>query len=467
MLNRNHKLSRSLIKNYIFFSLTVGLVVSVLYPLFYVQVKGRLVDPTIPQLKASALIRQGCAPPSSGVIQSLGGWIKTLDENLRVVAVIGMDTDQRIGYSEQQLYQLFYDQEGAGEYYSLAPFQTAEGKTYQCLVHIPDGNATKEIRINKTPSYQLKTAAELGVGALALFLLLFALNVYLYSKWTARRITNPLEAIAGGIASMTAGNYRTRLAFKADFELAQIQDRFNFMAGQLDQVEQEKRTMEENRRRMLVDISHDLKTPITTIQGYAKALQLGFADTEEKRQKYLTYILTKANFVTALIEDIFALSKLESPDYRVEPEPSNLAESVREIAAHYYDQFEEKGIALHLHIPERKIMIDIDRKLMYRAISNIILNALKHNPSGTDVWLELADQGSAVQVTVADNGAGIPEHLKETLLQPFTRGDQARKSDGGTGLGLAIARQVMEKHGGTLLLDTDGGITAFRLVLKR
>ncbi|WP_010498770.1 ATP-binding protein [Paenibacillus elgii] len=466
VLNRTNNIFNSLIKNYVFFSLTVGIIVSVLYPFFYAQVKEELVDPIVPQLKASEIVRQDDHDIPSKTVESFGGWIKTLDENLRVIDIKGMDTDRQNKYTEQQLLRMFYDRKESADYYSLAPFQTPEGKTYYRLIYAPERNVTKEIRINKTVDFQIKTIARLVAEILIVFLLLFAVNVYLYSRWTARKITNPLEVIASGIKNMAAGRYQTRLSFKADYELAQIQETFNFMAEKLDQAEREKQTMEENRRRMLVGISHDLKTPVTTIQGYAQALQSGLVKTEEHQQKYLTYILNKANFVTSLIDDVFELSKLESPDYRVHAELADLSELVREIAASCYDIFIEKGVFLDLCIPEREMMLRFDKKLMYRAISNILLNALKHNPSGTDVWLQAEAVEAYVYVHIIDNGTGIPEDLKETIFQPFTRGDHARRSDGGTGLGLAIAKQIVEKHGGELLLDTSHRKTAFRVKLK-
>ncbi|MEK3914221.1 sensor histidine kinase [Paenibacillus sp. FSL H7-0331] len=104
---------------------------------------------------------------------------------------------------------------------------------------------------------------------------------------------------------------------------------------------------------------------------------------------------------------------------------------------------------------------------MQRAISNLLANALLHNPPGTEVVIRLEDTAAAVRLAVIDNGIGISDRLKELIFDPFVRGDTARQGDGGTGLGLAIAKQTLELHGGELNLDTSNGRPAFELVLYR
>jgi len=300
-----------------------------------------------------------------------------------------------------------------------------------------------------------------------LFIVLFGINVFVYSRLTAVRLTNPLSAIATSIRNVAGGRYNDRLHFEANYELAQIQESFNEMAEKLDKAEAEKKLLEESKQRMLVHISHDLKTPITTIQGYAKALQLGMIDDEAKKQRIVKLIHDKTQLVAELIDDVFELSKLESPDYPIVKEASDLAEFIREMAVDYYDLFEEKHCAFECDIPSHEVIVPFNKKLLYRAISNLLANALKYNPLETLVQLTLYDCDTEVRIVVADNGVGIPDHLRDRVFDAFTRGDAARKSDGGTGLGLTIARHIVEKHGGELVLNTDGGMTQFELTLLK
>ncbi|RCX16687.1 signal transduction histidine kinase [Fontibacillus phaseoli] len=308
---------------------------------------------------------------------------------------------------------------------------------------------------------------EITLGWLLLALALFVLNVWIYSLWTAKRITTPLEQIAAAIQDMSRGQYQRRLGDQAGFEFSLIQQQFNEMAEKLETATAENLRLENSKQRMLVNLSHDLKTPITTIQGYAKALQLGIVENEEERSKYLELIYNKSILVTSLIEDIFSLSKLDSPDYPLEKTSGDLAELIRELAAETYEQFTDKGLPLNLRLPRRKVTFTFDGKLMRRTISNLLTNALLYNPPGTEVIIQLSETDHEVWLDVIDNGVGIPDELKEVIFDPFVRGDASRRSDGGTGLGLAIAKTTVELHGGRLTLDNSPGNTAFQIVLPK
>jgi signal transduction histidine kinase len=296
----------------------------------------------------------------------------------------------------------------------------------------------------------------MALQALLLFLALFAITVYVFGRWTASRLTTPLSSIADGIRNIASGHFHKRLNFEASYELAQIQDDFNDMAERLERMEREKRELSESKQRMLIDISHDLKTPMTTIQGYIEAMEVGLVDSEERRQKILRLISDKANLMSELIDGIFELSKLDSPDYPFAVEASDISEFTREIAAEYYEVFEEQKFHFQYDIPDGQIIVPFNKTWLYRAVSNILSNAIQYNPPGTTVELKLAATGGGVEIHITDDGIGIPDVMKETIFDAFVRGDQARKSDGGTGLGLAIAKQVVEKHGGNITLITNG-----------
>ncbi|OKP89049.1 two-component sensor histidine kinase [Paenibacillus sp. P32E] len=306
---------------------------------------------------------------------------------------------------------------------------------------------------------------ELTLPMLLLLLALFGMSIYIYGLWTAKRVTRPLEHIAEAIERMGKGQYNERLLITGDYEFSVIQHRFNEMAESLEQAEKENRRLQEGKQRMLADLSHDLKTPITTIQGYAKAFQLGLVDNEEKKERYLQLMYNKATLVTELIDDLFRLSKLERTEYPVLLEQGDLAELLRKIAADYYDPFEEKGMAMEMDIPPGEVLANYDSALMGRAIGNLLSNVLLHNPEGTEVYIALEELADEVVITVQDNGVGISDELKDVIFEPFVRGDAARPGDGGTGLGLAITKQIMELHRGVLRLDNRNGLTVFGLVV--
>ncbi|WP_454052742.1 sensor histidine kinase [Clostridium sp. Marseille-Q7071] len=285
-----------------------------------------------------------------------------------------------------------------------------------------------------------------------IFLLTFIINVILFSLWTSKKISKPLGKITEGMSKMSEGNYDTKIEFYAEREFAVIRDTFNFMAEKLKVMEREKKELEDRKTRMLVDLSHDIKTPITTIQGYSKALSEGLIEDEDKKIRYYNTIFNKAGRVSELTDDLFEFVKLESVDYKLLITKTDYVEFVRKIIVDHYEEIEEKGFELDLRFPEKEILLGFDTKLISRAISNIIENALKYNPDGIKLRIEIIEEYDKVILEIGDNGIGIPENIKNRIFDAFVRGEESRKDDGGTGLGLAISKMIIERHGGQLRL---------------
>ncbi|MBC6972431.1 HAMP domain-containing histidine kinase [Bacillus sp. Xin] len=466
-MNDKNKIFNTLIKTYVFFSLTLGISVVVLLVILNFQMKQKFENTVLSNLRATEIVRQNYSDIPTDAIESFNGWIEILDENLHVVYIKGKKQDNSFAYTEKELNSLFYDQKENPYHTSLAPFKTKDGKMAYCLIKIPKTYIKQEFTVTSAAKDHITAFIKLLLQTFLLFLFLFGINVYIYSRWMAMKITNPLLSIANGIRNITNGYYYKRLHFKANYELMKIQNYFNLMAEKLEKTEMEKKQLEESKKRMLVHISHDLKTPITTIQGYVEALQMGLIKEEAKKQQALRIIHTKARLVTELIEDVFELSKLESTDYPFVTEILDISEFIREISAEYYGLFEEKHVHFQFEIPSQEILVSFNYTLLYRAISNVLSNALKYNPEGTNVFVSLIEDTQKIHINIIDDGIGIPNSIKEKVFEAFFRGDQSRKSDGGTGLGLTISKHIAEKHGGQIYLHTDEGKTKFQITLPK
>ncbi|MBH5316817.1 HAMP domain-containing protein [Paenibacillus sp. GSMTC-2017] len=467
MKNRN-KLSRSLVKNYIFFSITVGVLVIAFSLLFNFRLIYMLGTDSLSEIQASDIVRPNIVDIPTANIELLEGWVEILDEDLQIIDVKGNKVDSpTVTYTERQLNQLFYDQDDNPYHISLAPFVTNEGQTLYCLIKIPKENLRHSFAITSKAKETTHIFWGVLIETVITFSLLFIVSVYIYSRWTASRITNPLHQIVEGIKHVASGHYSKRIDFKGSYELKQIQEHFNVMADKLEKTEREKRELAESKQRMLVDISHDLKTPITTIQGYVEALQRGLIQDEEKKQNTLNLIHNKARLVTSLIEDVFDLSKLESPDYPFTTEVQDITEFMRELSAHFYMSFEDKQFNFHYEIPASELLVSFNNKLLFRSLSNLLSNALNHNQSGTEVQLKLMEGADHVYIHIADDGIGISEDNRIKVFEAFYRGDQSRKSDGGTGLGLTISKTIIDLHKGLIHLDSSQRNTLFRITLPK
>lgn len=210
---------------------------------------------------------------------------------------------------------------------------------------------------------------------------------------------------------------------------------------------------EEKKRMLLVsEISHDLKTPLASVQGYSEML-LEKQVNDETRQDYLKLIHDNSVRTNEILQSLFMYSKLESAGYQIKPERTDICEFTRLIIAQYITKFEDAGFSYEFSVPEEELFADIDGELMRRVFDNLLENSLKYNSRGTKILIGVTG-GKQVEITVADNGRGIPAEHKDKIFEPFYRADQESK---GSGLGLAIVKQIVEMHGGKIVLVPSEG----------
>lgn len=231
---------------------------------------------------------------------------------------------------------------------------------------------------------------------------------------------------------------------------------------------QRTREYESQRNLLLSDIAHDIKTPITSMTGYAKALSDGLVPVEQQKD-YLNSIYTKSMRVSELINMLFEYIKLDSAGYTLTIEEDDVAELAREVAASMYQDFEDASIEFDVDIEEQSCIYPMDKLQLSRVITNLMSNTIKYLNAGDKVFLSLKkydkkDGNPGYEIRVEDSGAQIDDELAEVIFTPFTRGDKTRSSKGGNGLGLSIAHKIIELHGGELILDRnldDGYTKAF------
>lgn len=211
--------------------------------------------------------------------------------------------------------------------------------------------------------------------------------------------------------------------------------------------EEEQKKFDRKRNLMLSDIAHDLRTPMTTVNGYAKALADGMVKEPEKQLEYLQAIQNKSARMNDLIHLLFEYVKLDSEGFTLDLKRTDLSELLRENAALIYSDIEEAGMEFEIEIPEEPVYIQVDPIQFSRVITNLLNNALKHNEAGTKIKISMYRENGYIYILVADGGKRIPGELAEHLFEPFAKGDMSRKSGSGSGLGLSIAKKIVEMHG--------------------
>jgi two-component system OmpR family sensor kinase len=275
------------------------------------------------------------------------------------------------------------------------------------------------------------------------------------SLWLVRRLTRPLQAIERTARAIAGGDLEARVGAGADVddELAAVGAAIDSMAAELSR----HRTLE---RAFLMSISHDLRTPLTSIRGYAEAVAEGAADDEESRRRAATIIEAEARRLERLVADLLELARLDAREFSLHPGPVDVAEVARHAALALEPAAREAGLRLVVAGEPGPVMAVADPERLAQVVANLVENALKYAATTVEVATRAADRD--VEIGVADDGPGIdPEDLPRVFERLYTsRRQPGRKV--GTGLGLAIVRELVSAMGGRVSVGpTPEGGTRF------
>nr|WP_221243435.1 HAMP domain-containing sensor histidine kinase [Micrococcus sp. TA1] len=265
--------------------------------------------------------------------------------------------------------------------------------------------------------------------------------------YVARRIQTPIHALTQAAQAMAGGRYDTRVpAMGAGTEVEDLAGSFNTMAERLERIE-------DTRRRMLSDLAHELRTPVSVLTVYHEALQDGVSHWDEPTGELMGEQLAR---LTRLVEDINDVSRAEEGRIELNRTVEPVAGLLHAAAEAHREAYTAKGVTLALDA-DPGLAVDVDRQRMGQVLGNLLTNALRHTPAGGRVSLQARQGPSGVRLRVTDTGEGIsPEHLPH-IFERFYRGDTARDRDhGGSGVGLAISRALVQAHGGSLTATSTG-----------
>ena len=280
-----------------------------------------------------------------------------------------------------------------------------------------------------------------GLVALALAFLLG----YWVSRWTTaplRRISQAAQAVAAGANPSPAGTQPVPL--EGPSEVQELAGAFNEMNARLQASQQ-------SQRDFVANVSHDLKTPLTSIQGFAQALLDGTASSPQQIQQSAQVIFDEAGRMHRLVLSLLELAQLDSGMARLERTPVELAALLRSIAAKLEPQAAQFQVKLNVEIGALPGFIgDGDR--LAQVFTNLVDNAIQYTPAGGTITLRAGQVGDQVEIAVVDSGPGIPPEDLQRIFERFYQVDKARRGGGGRGLGLglAIAREIVQAHGGSI-----------------
>nr|WP_173025089.1 HAMP domain-containing sensor histidine kinase [Acidovorax sp. SRB_14] len=351
--------------------------------------------------------------------------------------------------------------------FSAAPLRMA-GRDAGYVYVVLQGEDHDALVANMTADNVLRTTLR-SMGLVALLGLLAGLAAF-------RLITRPLRELTAvvqrfeteGIASLQSETPRLERLSRGGDEIAQLGQAFAQMTQHLAEQWRELTLQDQQRRELFANISHDLRTPLTSLHGYLETLLLKAGTLDEaERRRYLEIALDQSRKVGRLAQEVFELARLEYGVVKPEKESFALADLVQDVFQKFELAAEARHQRLHPDIAPGLPVVSADLGMIERVLTNLLDNAIRHTPVGGEIVVQLRAQNAGVTVQVSDTGAGIPGELQKSLfMRPVFMSGSRTDSTGSGGLGLVIVKRILQLHGSDIQLvqqPDKGAVFRFQL----
>jgi len=281
----------------------------------------------------------------------------------------------------------------------------------------------------------------------------------------ARGVMDDIESVRRCVTAVGAGRRDVECSTSANDELAELAEAANRMTAQLAEGEARCSTAWSAHRDLIAAVSHDLRTPLTSLRVLSEAIEDDVGDIETQR-RYREQMSIQIRSLGALIDDLFELSRLEAGDVEWSMQQVRLDELVEETVEAMRAQAQAKGVAVLAAVPASTPPARANPEKVQRVLFNLMQNAIRHTPPDGSVTVAAEATHASVEIEVADSGAGVERDEHERIFEPFFRGgDEASRTRSGAGLGLTICRAIVEAHGGRIWLAESGEGTRVRFSL--
>lgn len=301
--------------------------------------------------------------------------------------------------------------------------------------------------------------------AIVVMILTCGVAVFLACYYQYYTIFPPLTALRGGLKQVAAGNYAYQLRGGNRDEIGAVIGDFELMRQKLADLERQKSEFDRQRGEIIAGISHDLKTPLTTVQGYTKGLLDGVAKTPEKTERYLRTIYETALTMNSLVNQLNEFSKMDIDTIEYSFRERDMVQLIADFAAIHVPIYATKGLVVTTDFPPVPVEADIDKEQFLRVVRNILDNSVKYKdkPEG-EAHIKVYSDGANAVLEIGDNGPGVSPHEINYIFESYYRGDPSRTNPTtGSGLGLSIVKTIITAHGGTVEAVNDGGL---KIIIK-
>lgn len=405
---------------------------------------------------ASAYIQDDYTKIDSSPIIENGGGIQIINKDYEIVYTRGINTIKKNKFTTEEFTDFLIYSKSVGIKYHYDIVYNPNSEFWMVVTFPVSIRLDLSLTHNEeASSIDMQNVATAIISVFILYLLILALFAVIYSRITAVRITGPLQKLNASTKRLRERDYSARVDLKLNNEFLELQETFNEMAEKIEIETSLRQKSEEERKRLILDVSHDLKNPLTSTAGYTELCLTKSNLSEEELKGYLEIIRNNSLRASELLTDLFELSMLESAEFILNLEKTDVSEYLRQICGEMLPNIEHSGFLYDFDIPEESVFSMLDVKQIDRVFHNLMDNAIRYNPKGTTISVSMSKVADKIVIYFKDNGSGIPIEFAKDIFKPFVRVDTSRNSKtGGTGLGLSIAYKIIEAHNGELLLET-------------
>ncbi|WP_242145833.1 MULTISPECIES: HAMP domain-containing sensor histidine kinase [unclassified Bacillus cereus group] len=295
------------------------------------------------------------------------------------------------------------------------------------------------------------------------FPFLMGVLVFIFSFfYITKRKMKQIEAMAQGVKEIEKGNLAYRIEKKGEDEIAALTENINNMAEELMINIEKERKLEKQKNELITNVSHDLRTPLTSIMGYLRLLRDSKYENKEQHDEYTRIAFVKSEQLKNLIEDLFEYTKLTNEKVVLEKQEVCINELLEQLIEELVPQAEEEGLTFIKHFPEERVYAAIDSEKMVRVFENLLMNAIKYSKDNGEIKVSLQRQRRDTQIIVANYSEEFTKEELANLFERFYKKDQSRsRVTEGSGLGLAIAKSIVELQGGQIRAHYEEGEIQF------